>query len=91
MCVPTCSSSQAAVDAGRSSDFNGTPVACVLFALDQVAPSYFEDGRVDLVVSGPNEGSNLGAFVYTLSGTQGAAYAAGMSPDVSMERIVSSK
>ncbi|KAJ9112729.1 hypothetical protein QFC22_006231 [Naganishia vaughanmartiniae] len=31
---------------------------------------------VDLVVSGPNEGSNLGPLVFTLSGTLGAAYVA---------------
>ncbi|KAJ9100869.1 hypothetical protein QFC20_005358 [Naganishia adeliensis] len=31
---------------------------------------------VDLVVSGPNEGNNLGPLVFTLSGTLGAAYVA---------------
>lgn len=30
----------------------------------------------DLVVTGPNYGTNLGPFVWTLSGTAGAAYAA---------------
>jgi 5'-nucleotidase len=33
---------------------------------------------VDLVVTGPNVGTNLGVFVYSLSGTCGAAYASVM-------------
>lgn len=37
----------------------------------------FADFKVpDLVVTGPNYGTNLGPFVWTLSGTAGAAYAA---------------
>lgn len=39
---------------------------------------FFENGKIDLVVTGPNEGTNLGAFVYSLSGTCGAAYASAM-------------
>ena len=35
-----------------------------------------QNQSVDLVVSGVNEGSNLGPLVYTLSGTLGAAYVA---------------
>ncbi|GHJ89495.1 hypothetical protein NliqN6_5897 [Naganishia liquefaciens] len=56
--------------------FNGTPAACVFYALDVVAPVFFKNKPVDLVVSGPNEGSNLGPLVFTLSGTLGAAYVA---------------
>lgn len=37
----------------------------------------FADFKVpDLVATGPNYGTNLGPFVWTLSGTAGAAYAA---------------
>lgn len=37
----------------------------------------FADFKVpDLVITGPNYGTNLGPFVWTLSGTAGAAYAA---------------
>ncbi|KAJ9119363.1 hypothetical protein QFC24_005834 [Naganishia onofrii] len=64
--------------------FNGTPAACVFYALDVVAPVFLKvnsqpqdsNKSVDLVVSGPNEGSNLGPLVFTLSGTLGAAYVA---------------
>ncbi|EPQ26280.1 uncharacterized protein PFL1_06215 [Pseudozyma flocculosa PF-1] len=60
--------------------FNGTPAAAASWALDQEAPAFFNakkgdtTANVDLVVSGPNEGTNLGPFLYTLSGTIGAAY-----------------
>lgn len=60
----------------RSGYFNGTPAATVAFGLDIVAPMHFGNKTIDLVVTGPNEGSNLGPFLYTLSGTLGAAYAA---------------
>ncbi|KAK6201424.1 acid phosphatase [Scheffersomyces amazonensis] len=56
--------------------FNGTPASAVAFALTYVFPVHFnlsEDFRPDLVVSGPNEGTNPGAF-YTISGTMGATY-----------------
>ncbi|KAK7459672.1 hypothetical protein VKT23_009653 [Stygiomarasmius scandens] len=55
--------------------FNGTPAATAVFALDIVVPMVFGDEKVDLVVSGPNEGQNAGPFLYTLSGTVGATYA----------------
>jgi len=56
--------------------FNGTPAACAIFGLDIIAPNYFKGKAVDLVLSGPNEGTNNGPFLYTLSGTIGATYAA---------------
>lgn len=56
--------------------YNGTPVACTFFALDYVVPNYWNGTKPDLLVSGPNFGNNLGAFLYTLSGTIGASYAA---------------
>lgn len=57
--------------------YNGTPAACTFVALDFVLPRYYEDwGAPDLLVSGPNYGTNLGPFVYSLSGTLGATYAA---------------
>ncbi|KAG2732210.1 hypothetical protein G9P44_004627 [Scheffersomyces stipitis] len=58
--------------------FNGTPASAVAFALNYVFPYYFaEKGNnvtVDLVVSGPNEGTNMSPGMYTLSGTMGATY-----------------
>ncbi|KAF2670733.1 5'/3'-nucleotidase sure [Microthyrium microscopicum] len=56
--------------------YNGTPAACTFFALDYVIPKAWNSTLPDLFVSGPNEGNNLGPFLYTLSGTIGAAYAA---------------
>jgi 5'-nucleotidase len=58
--------------------YNGTPAACTFVALDFVLPRYYEDweGAPDLLVAGPNYGLNLGPFVYSLSGTVGATYAA---------------
>lgn len=50
--------------------FDGTPNTCVFWALDEVKP-FVKSGGVDLVVSGPNEGQNLGPFLFTLSGTVG--------------------
>jgi len=55
--------------------FNGTPAATAIFGLDILVPRHFGKTPVDLVVSGPNEGSNNGPFLYTLSGTIGASYA----------------
>lgn len=52
--------------------YNGTPAACTFFALDYVVPKYWGGKKVDLLVSGPNFGDNLGPFLYTLSGTIGA-------------------
>lgn len=56
--------------------YNGTPAACTFFALDYVIPKVWNGTTPDLFVSGPNEGNNLGPFLYTLSGTIGATYAA---------------
>lgn len=56
--------------------YNGTPAACTFFGLDYVVPRYWNGSEPDLFVSGPNFGSNAGPFLYTLSGTMGATYAA---------------
>ncbi|KAF5576142.1 5' 3' nucleotidase [Fusarium pseudocircinatum] len=56
--------------------YNGTPAACTFVALDYVLPKFANFSVPDLVVTGPNYGTNLGGFVWTLSGTAGAAYAA---------------
>ncbi|KAK3319059.1 acid phosphatase precursor [Apodospora peruviana] len=56
--------------------YNGTPAACTFMALDYVLPKFADFKVPDLVVTGPNYGTNLGPFVWTLSGTAGAAYAA---------------
>lgn len=53
--------------------FDGTPAACIFWALDQVKPF---NGDIDLLVSGPNFGTNLGPSLFTLSGTIGATYTA---------------
>lgn len=53
--------------------YNGTPAACTFMALDYVLPNFAEFKVPDLVVTGPNYGTNLGPFVWTLSGTAGAA------------------
>lgn len=59
--------------------FNGTPSSSVAFALKYVLPVYFaeKEGKnttIDLVVSGPNEGTNMSPGMFTLSGTMGATY-----------------
>ncbi|KAG5361207.1 Acid phosphatase [Yarrowia sp. C11] len=54
--------------------FDGTPGASVTFGFDYALPRFHNNITVDLVVVGPNEGWNLGPFVYTLSGTEGAMY-----------------
>ncbi|KAI0086632.1 sure-like protein [Irpex rosettiformis] len=56
--------------------FNGTPAATTFFGLDVIVPQVLGNETIDLVVNGPNEGANLGPFLYTLSGTMGATYAA---------------
>lgn len=58
--------------------YNGTPAACTFVALDYVLPRYYPSWKStpDLFLGGPNYGTNLGAFVYSLSGTLGATYAA---------------
>lgn len=54
--------------------FDGTPAACVAFGADYVFPKFKGNVLIDLVVSGPNEGTNLSPGYFTLSGTIGAAY-----------------
>lgn len=54
--------------------FNGTPGSSVAFALNYVIPTFFNNVSVDLTVAGPNEGTNLGIGMYTISGTIGATY-----------------
>lgn len=56
--------------------YNGTPAAQVLVALDYVLPTFAKFHTPDLVISGPNSGWTLGPFIYTLSGTIGAAITA---------------
>ncbi|KAL1632175.1 hypothetical protein SLS56_003909 [Neofusicoccum ribis] len=57
--------------------YNGTPAACTFVNLDFVMPRVWPNVTApDLLVSGPNVGQNLGSFLYTLSGTMGATYAA---------------
>ncbi|KAI1254633.1 hypothetical protein MGN70_003646 [Eutypa lata] len=56
--------------------YNGTPAACTFFALDYVVPRYWNGTQPDLFVAGPNFGSNAGPFLFTISGTMGATYAA---------------
>ncbi|KAJ4360710.1 uncharacterized protein N0V89_001277 [Didymosphaeria variabile] len=56
--------------------YNGTPAACTFVALDYVLPRYYPGWTPDLALAGPNYGTNLGPFVYSLSGTLGATYAA---------------
>lgn len=65
--------------------FNGTPASSVAFALNYVIPQFFNSSdsqnnktvidKVDLVVSGPNEGTNLSPGYFTISGTIGASTA----------------
>jgi len=54
--------------------YNGTPAACAFVAIDYVFPTYYSNRSIDLVVAGPNFGTNLGPFLYTLSGTAGYTY-----------------
>ncbi|CAI5756723.1 unnamed protein product [Candida verbasci] len=54
--------------------FNGTPASSVAFGLQYVLPQNFNNVSIDLVVSGPNEGTNLSPAMYTISGTIGATY-----------------
>ena len=54
--------------------YNGTPAAVTFFALDYVVPKFTGWSIVDLLVAGPNFGTNLGPFLFTLSGTIGATY-----------------
>lgn len=45
-------------------------------ALDFIFPRYTNVTSVDLVLAGPNYGLNMGPYLYTLSGTNGATYTA---------------
>ncbi|ODV83668.1 hypothetical protein CANARDRAFT_24902 [[Candida] arabinofermentans NRRL YB-2248] len=54
--------------------FNGTPAACVMAGLDYIIPNYFNNMTIDLVLSGPNEGDNMGERDFVLSGTVGSIY-----------------
>lgn len=59
--------------------FNGTPASSVAFGLQYVIPKHFGNtsnetiDKIDLVISGPNEGVNLSPGYFTISGTIGAA------------------
>ncbi len=56
---------------------HGTPVMATMYALDVLAPSRWRSKAPDLLLSGPNEGQNLGRVVIH-SGTVGnAQFAAG--------------
>lgn len=39
--------------------YNGTPAACTFVALDWVIPQYYNNKSIDLLVSGPNFGTNM--------------------------------
>ena len=54
--------------------FNGTPASCVAFGASYLLPTQFNIEKIDLVVSGPNEGDNLASSAFTASGTIGASY-----------------
>lgn len=55
--------------------YNGTPAACTFVALDFVLPRFYDNRTIDLYVGGPNYGTNLGGFLYTLSGILHGDYA----------------
>lgn len=55
--------------------FDGTPAASILFGLDYLIPTKYDNITVDLVLSGPNEGNNIGNGYFVASGTVGAAVA----------------
>ncbi|KAI5969916.1 hypothetical protein CANMA_000956 [Candida margitis] len=54
--------------------FNGTPASSIAFGLQYVVPEKFNNITIDLVVAGPNEGTNMSPGMFTLSGTIGATY-----------------
>ncbi|KAK4178954.1 putative acid phosphatase [Triangularia setosa] len=56
--------------------YNGTSTAQVLVALDYIFPTICGLEAPDLVISGPNSGSNSGAFLQAISGAMGATYVA---------------
>jgi 5'-nucleotidase len=56
--------------------YDGTPTVCTFFALDYVVPNFWNGTQPDLFVNGPNFGTNIGGFMYTMSGTLAATYSA---------------
>ena len=54
--------------------FNGTPASSAVFGINYVIPKYGDNVTIDLVVSGPNEGTNMSPGLFTISGTVGATY-----------------
>ncbi|ODV77519.1 putative acid phosphatase, precursor [Suhomyces tanzawaensis NRRL Y-17324] len=57
--------------------FGGSPASSVAFALKYVLPVHFKtNDTIDLVVAGPNEGTNLSPGLFTISGTIGGTVAA---------------
>ena len=56
------------IDGVRAFAIEGTPADCVILATETLSP-----GKFDIVISGINEGSNLGLDILT-SGTVGAAF-----------------
>ncbi|KAK0660871.1 putative acid phosphatase [Cercophora samala] len=56
--------------------YNGTATAQVLVALDYIFPTVCGLEGPDLIISGPNSGSNSDAFLQTLTGAMGATYVA---------------
>ncbi|KAI0772487.1 sure-like protein [Trametes elegans] len=57
---------------------NGYPVDAARYGIQTLAPKFFNGGKPDFVVSGPNVGANLG-LVVLFSGTVGAACEAARS------------
>ncbi|KAG9043473.1 hypothetical protein FS837_009505 [Tulasnella sp. UAMH 9824] len=58
--------------AARLNYFNGTPVAAIDYGLKELTEKFWEGAKPDIVLSGPNVGSNLGAITQ-FSGTVGVA------------------
>ncbi|RLV92687.1 Acid phosphatase [Spathaspora sp. JA1] len=54
--------------------FNATPASCVAFGVTYLPLHFKKPIEFDLVVSGPNEGSNMSPGMFTISATLGAAY-----------------
>ncbi|KAG8944407.1 hypothetical protein FRC04_001987 [Tulasnella sp. 424] len=61
----------------RLNYFNGTPVAAIKYGIEELTKKFWNGAKPDIVLSGPNVGSNLGAITLA-SGTVGVAtYAVG--------------
>ena len=67
--VPAGAPSLAETMVSRIWYYNGTPAACTYVAFDYVLPNFYGNRSIDLYVGGPNFGTNLGYFLYTLAGT----------------------